>query len=129
MSNVLCQGCFQFEWINSIAVHFGELFFGKLYSVLNLGSNDTMKIFKNLKFWSIEGFVKIHHYRFIGDRGSTLIFNIDIIMIIFILKRAMNTNNFGSLKNLHFTPTLDSDRILTPENVLAAKCYAKGTDM
>ena len=88
-----------------------------------------MKIFKNLKFWSIEGFVKIHYYRFIGDRGSTLIFNIDIIMIIFILKRAINTNNFGSLKNLHFTPTLDSDRILTPENVLAAKCYAKGTDM
>ena len=110
-----------------MAVHFGELFFGKLYSILNLGSNDTMKIFKNLKFWSIEGFVKID--TFIGDRGGTLIFNIDIIMIIFILKRAMNTNNFGSLKNLHFTLTLDSDRILIPDNVLAVKCYLKGTDM
>lgn len=53
-----------------------------------------MKIFRKLKFWSIEAFVKIHHYRFIGDRGGTLIFNIDIIMIIFILKCHMNTNKF-----------------------------------
>ena len=63
-----------------------------------------MKIFKNLKFWSVEGFVKIHPYRFIADRSGTLIFKIDIMMIIFILKHSMNTKNLGPLKKYIWPP-------------------------
>ena len=86
------------------------MFFGKVYSTLNLGSNDIL--FKKLRFWSIEGFAKIYSYRFIGDRSGTFIFKIDIMMIIFILKHSMNTKNLGPLEKLHLAPRLDSDKTL-----------------
>lgn len=77
-----------------------------------------MRIFKNLKFWSIEGFAKTHHYRFKGDRGGTLIFTIDITMVILVLKHSMNTKNLGSLKKLDLVPRINSDK-----NVSNARKY------
>ena len=71
-----------------------------------------MKIFENLKFWSIKGFVKIHHYRFIGNKRGTLIFNIDIMMIIFVLKHPRNPKSLRPLEKLHLAPILDSDKYL-----------------
>ena len=48
---------------------------------------------------------------FVGDRADTqLIFNIDIIMIIFIFKHSMNTKILGSLKTLYLASRLNSDK-------------------
>lgn len=65
-----------------------------------------------MKFWFIAGFVKIHNYRLIGDRSGTFIFNIDIMMIIFILKHPRNPKSLRPLEKLHLAPILDSDKYL-----------------
>ena len=57
-----------------------------------------------MKFWFIAGFVKIHNYRLIGDRSGTFIFNIDIMMIIFVLKHSMNIKNFRFPRKPTFGP-------------------------